>query len=144
MRRHYARYTPELVAQTCGCTQEQFMEVAEALMSNSGRERTSAIVYAVGWTQHTTGVQMIRAAAMLQLLLGNAGRPGGGVMAMRGHSSIQGSTDIPTLYNLLPGYLLQPDARRKHDNLRDFPEKETVKTGYWANMPKFVGSLLEV
>ncbi len=108
LSRHYARYTPEMVAETCGCTIEQFLEVAEAMMANSGRERTGVIVYAVGWTQHTTGVQIIRTAAMLQLLLGNAGRPGGGVMAMRGHACIQGSTDIPTLYNLLPGYLLQP------------------------------------
>ena len=81
-----------------------------ALCANSGRERTSAIVYAVGWTQHTTGVQIIRAAGILQLLLGNMGRPGGGIMAMRGHASIQGSTDIPTLYDLLPGYLPQPAA----------------------------------
>jgi formate dehydrogenase major subunit len=143
MRRHYARYTPQIVAETCGCTEEQFQMVAEAMMANSGRERTGVIVYAVGWTQHTTGVQIIRTAAILQLLLGNAGRPGGGVMAMRGHASIQGSTDIPTLYNLLPGYIPQPDARHKHDTLRDFLEKETVKKGYWANMPKFVVSLLK-
>jgi formate dehydrogenase major subunit len=143
MRRHYARYTPELVARTCGCTQEQFMDVAEALMSNSRRERTSAIVYAVGWTQHTTGVQMIRTAAMLQLLLGNAGRPGGGVMAMRGHASIQGSTDIPTLYNLLPGYIPQPAKSRDVETLTDYLEQERVDRGYWSNLPKFVVSLLK-
>jgi formate dehydrogenase major subunit len=143
LRRHYARYTPQMVADTCGCTIEQFMEVAEAMMSNSGRERTGAIVYALGWTQHTTGVQMIRTAAMLQLLLGNAGRPGGGIMAMRGHASIQGSTDIPTLYNLLPGYLLQPTKGKAHETLNDYLESEKVDKGYWSNMPKFMVSLLK-
>ena len=80
--------------------------------ANSGRERTTALVYSVGWTQHTVGVQYIRTGAILQLLLGNMGRPGGGIMALRGHASIQGSTDIPTLFNLLPGYLPMPNARR--------------------------------
>src|SRR5262249_54335882 len=95
LRRHYSRYTPEMVSQVCDCTVEELRRVAELLCANSGRERTSAVVYAVGWTQHTTGVQIIRAAGILQLLLGNVGRPGGGVMAMRGHSCIQGSTDVP-------------------------------------------------
>jgi formate dehydrogenase major subunit len=143
LKRHYARYTPEMAASTCGCTVEQFEAVAEALISNSGRERTGVIVYAVGWTQHSTGVQIIRTAALLQLLLGNVGRPGAGVMAMRGHASIQGSTDIPTLYNLLPGYIPQPDSRRGHNTLADFLEREAVPKGYWANMPKFVVSLLK-
>ena len=143
LRRHYARYTPEMVSTTCGCTVEQFMSVAEALMANSGRERTSAMVYALGWTQHTVGVQIIRTAAILQLLLGNAGRPGGGVMAMRGHASIQGSTDIPTLYNLLPGYLPQPAKSRKADTLAEYFELEKVERGYWANLPKFMISLLK-
>ena len=143
LRRHYARYTPEMVAETCGCTKEEFLHVAELMIANSGRERTASIVYALGWTQHTTGVQIIRTAAMLQLLLGNAGRPGGGVMAMRGHASIQGSTDIPTLYNLLPGYLQQPSKERKHNSLREYLEMEGVERGYWANMPKFMVSLLK-
>jgi formate dehydrogenase major subunit len=105
LKRHFARYTPEAVEDVCGTPRELFLEVAEALCENSGRERTSAFVYSVGWTQHTVGVQYIRTAAILQLLLGNVGRPGGGIMALRGHASIQGSTDIPTLYNLLPGYI---------------------------------------
>ena len=105
VRRHYARYTPEMVEEICGVPRELFLKVAEALCRNSGRERTSAFCYAVGWTQHTVGVQYIRTAAIIQQLLGNMGRPGGGIMALRGHASIQGSTDIPTLYNLLPGYL---------------------------------------
>jgi formate dehydrogenase major subunit len=99
MKRHYARYTPEMVENVCGCPQEKFLQVAETLLTNSGRERTSAIVYAVGWTQHTVGVQFIRTAGMLQVILGNAGRPGGGILALRGHATIQGSTDIPTLYH---------------------------------------------
>ena len=143
LRRHYARYTPEMVASICGCTREQLLDVAEQLMVNSGRERTSAIVYAVGWTQHSTGPEMIRAAAILQLLLGNTGRPGGGVMAMRGHCSIQGSTDIPTLYNLLPGYIPQPARARRHNSLQDYFEQEKVECGYWANFPKFMISLLK-
>ena len=97
LKRHYAAYTPEMVERTTGCPREVFLKVAEAVARNSGRERTGAICYAVGWTHHTTGVQMIRAAAILQGLLGNVGRPGGGILALRGHTSIQGSTDIPTL-----------------------------------------------
>ncbi len=143
LRRHYARYTPQVVAETCGCTEEQFQMVAEAMMANSGRERTGSIVYALGWTQHSTGVQIIRTAAILQLLLGNMGRPGGGIMAMRGHASIQGSTDIPTLYNLLPGYMPQPDARRESQYSARVPRKRNGPKGYWANMPKFVVSLLK-
>jgi formate dehydrogenase major subunit len=93
-KRHFARYTPEMVERICGVPRAQFLRVAEWLCENSGRERTSAIAYAVGWTQHSHGVQNIRAASILQLLLGNVGRPGGGVMALRGHANIQGSTDI--------------------------------------------------
>jgi formate dehydrogenase major subunit len=143
LRRHYSRYTPDAVASVCGCTVSQFLTVAKTLCANSGRERTSAIVYAVGWTQHTTGVQMIRAAGILQLLLGNVGRPGGGILAMRGHACIQGSTDIPTLYNLLPGYLPQPAAMRHHGCLKDYLQHEEVPYGYWANFPKFAVSLLK-
>jgi len=143
LRRHFARYTPETVASICGCEPEDVVRVAETLCENSGRERTSAIVYAVGWTQHTTGVQTIRAAGILQLLLGNMGRPGGGIMAMRGHASIQGSTDIPTLYELLPGYIPQPAAIRDHETLKDYFEQEEVPNGYWSNFPKFMVSLLK-
>ncbi len=111
-------------------------------MNNSGRDRTSNITYAVGWTQHTVGVQIIRTAAMLQALLGNIGRPGGGVLALRGHATIQGSTDIATLYHSLPGYLNMPDARKPHDTLKDFifTEAVPVSTSYWGNYPKFAVS----
>ena len=103
-----------------------FLEVADALCANSGRERTSAIVYSVGWTQHTVGVQYIRTAAILQLLLGNIGRPGGGILALRGHASIQGSTDIPTLYNILPGYLpILPPARRHQSPTHQSPTHQS-------------------
>lgn len=143
VRRHFERYTPDAVAQICGCTEQDFLRVAEALCANSGRERTSAIVYAVGWTQHTTGVQNIRAAGILQLLLGNMGRPGGGIMAMRGHAGIQGSTDVPTLFDLLPGYLKQPVAVDGEDTLETYVARESEQTGYWANTRKFVVSLLK-
>ncbi|MDQ3815894.1 MAG: molybdopterin-dependent oxidoreductase, partial [Armatimonadota bacterium] len=143
LRRHFARYTPEFVAQTCGCSPEQLIQIAELLCNNSGPERTSAIVYAVGWTQHTTGVQMIRAAGILQLLLGNMGRPGGGIMAMRGHCSIQGSTDVPTLYDLLPGYLPQPSVAKGHEDLETYVQYEGLPTGYWANFRQFIVSLLK-
>jgi formate dehydrogenase major subunit len=143
LRRHYARYTPELAEQVCGTPAAVFLRVAETLLLNSGPERTSAICYAVGWTQHTTGVQMIRAAAVLQLLLGNIGRPGGGILALRGHATIQGSTDIATLYNIQPGYLNVPSALRKHDTLSDYIKTETSATSYWANFPKFIVSQLK-
>jgi formate dehydrogenase major subunit len=143
LKRHFARYTPEIVSQVCGCTPEQLVRVAELLCANSGRERTSCLVYALGWTQHTTGVQMIRTAGILQLLLGNMGRPGGGIMAMRGHSTIQGSTDLATLYDVLPGYLPQPAADIQHETLDSYVEHEGLLTGYWANFRKFIVSLLK-
>jgi formate dehydrogenase major subunit len=143
LRRHYSRYTPELVQDVCGTPVATFLRVAETLLANSGPDHTSAICYAVGWTQHTTGVQMIRAAALLQLLLGNIGRPGGGIMALRGHATIQGSTDIATLYNIHPGYLNTPSALRKHDTLDDYIKVETSATSYWSNFPKFIVSQLK-
>jgi formate dehydrogenase major subunit len=142
LKRHFRRYTPEVVAEICGCTAEEFLSVADALARNSGRERTSAICYAVGWTQHTVGVQIIRSAAIIQLLLGNIGRPGGGIMALRGHASIQGSTDIPTLYNILPGYIPMPHAHA-HDNLARFIELNTAPSGFWGNMESYTVSLLK-
>src|SRR5438093_4405650 len=142
VKRHYSRYTPELVAELCGCTQEHFLEVAEALCDNSGRERTSAFVYSVGWTQHTVGVQYIRTASIIQLLLGNIGRPGGGVMALRGHASIQGSTDVPTLYNILPGYIPMPHAHA-HEDLDEYVDLNASPTGYWGNLRTYLVSLLK-
>jgi formate dehydrogenase major subunit len=142
LKRHYARYTPEFVAETCGCSVEDFVVVCEALVANSGRERTSAFVYAVGWTQHTVGVQMIRAAAVIQQLLGNIGRPGGGIMALRGHASIQGSTDIPTLYNILPGYLPMPHTE-SYGDLDGYIESNTSPTGWWGHFRAYFVSLMK-
>jgi formate dehydrogenase major subunit len=142
LRKHYRRYTPELVEETCGVPKELFLEIAQLLCQNSGRERTSAFVYSVGWTQHSVGVQYIRTAGIIQLLLGNIGRPGGGIMALRGHASIQGSTDIPTLYNILPGYIAMPHAHG-HEDLDQYIAMNAAPTGYWGNLRKYVVSLLK-
>ncbi len=142
LKRHYSRYTPDVVARICGVRPQDVIDVAEALCANSGRERTSAICYSVAWTQHTTGVQTIRGAAIIQLLLGNIGRPGGGILALRGHASIQGSTDIPTLFNILPGYIVMPHAKA-HSSLRHYVESEGARTGYWGNLDAYLVSLLK-
>ncbi|MBP2367915.1 formate dehydrogenase major subunit [Pseudonocardia parietis] len=142
LRKHYARYTPEMVEQVCGIDPQTFHRVAEALTSNSGRERTAAFCYAVGWTHHTVGVQYIRAASVLQSLLGNIGRPGGGILALRGHASIQGSTDIPTLFDLLPGYIPMPHAHQDQD-LETFIEYNAGNRGYWGHMDTYLVSLLK-
>ena len=143
LKRHYARYTPEVVEQICGTPKEKFLKVAELLLENSGRERTSAFAYAVAWTQHTTGVQIISCCALLQLLLGNIGRPGGGIMALRGHAAIQGSTDVPTLYHSIHGYMSHPSALKAHETLEQYLRTETSPSGYWANTPKFMVSYLK-
>ena len=142
LKRHYARYTPEMVETVCGVPRADFLAVCDALTANSGRDRTSAFAYAVGWTQHTVGSQYIRAASVLQLLLGNIGRPGGGIQALRGHASIQGSSDIPTLFNLLPGYLPMPHALT-HRTLADFVEASRTGKGFWGEMRSYVVSLLK-
>jgi formate dehydrogenase major subunit len=143
LKRHFAKYTPEMVEKVCGTPKEAFLEVAETICENSGREKTTALCYAVGWTQHSKGVQIIRTAAMLQLLLGNTGRPGGGIMALRGHATIQGSTDIATLYNILPGYLPMPDVNLDNDTWDDYVESQTASTGWWNNFPKYITSLFK-
>lgn len=142
LKRHYARYTPEMVERICGVPQDVFRQVCELVTENSGRDRTTAFAYAVGWTQHTVGVQYIRAASVLQTLLGNIGRPGGGILALRGHASIQGSTDIPTLFNLLPGYIPMPHAHQNQD-LDAFVRAEATHKGYWGNMRAYLVSLLK-
>src|SRR3989449_4073778 len=121
VKRHFGRYTPEMVERVTGCPKEIFLEVAETITANSGPDKTTAFAYAVGWTQHTYGPQMISCCALLQLLLGNIGRPGGGVMALRGHATIQGSTDVPTLYHSIHGYMNAPPILKKHDTLVDYP-----------------------
>ena len=143
LKKHFQRYTPQLVEDVCGTPRDAFFKVANALLANAGPDRTGAMCYALGWTQHTTGVQMIRCAAMIQLLLGNIGRPGGGIMALRGHATIQGSTDIATLFNLLPGYLNAPSALRPHATLLDYIKAETSATSWWSNFPKYIVSQLK-
>jgi formate dehydrogenase major subunit len=142
LKRHFARYTPDVVASICGVPPEAFAQVCELITENSGRDRTTALVYSVGWTQHTVGVQYIRTASILQALLGNMGRPGGGILALRGHASIQGSTDIPTLFDLLPGYLPMPHAH-SNDDLDSYVEAERIEKGFWSNTRDYMVSLLK-
>ena len=144
LKRHYARYTPEVVEQICGVPPDQFARVCKAVTANSGRERTTAWVYSVGWTQHSVGVQYIRGAAIIQLLLGNMGRPGGGILALRGHASIQGSTDIPTLFDLLPGYLPMPKSR-VHKSSKEYLDsiKSDGQKGFWTAADAYLISLLK-
>ncbi len=142
LKRHFARYTPQMVAEVAGVPEELFRQVCELVTENSGRDRTTSFVYSLGWTQHTVGVQYIRTAAILQALLGNMGRPGGGIMALRGHASIQGSTDIPTLFDMLPGYLPMPHEYG-NDDLDAYIAAETVEKGFWANTRQYMVSLLK-
>jgi formate dehydrogenase major subunit len=143
LRRHFDRYTPEFVERWCGVPRDQFLRVADAFTSASGPDKTGAICYAVGWTQHSTGVQIIRSAAILQLLLGNVGRPGGGILALRGHASIQGSTDIPTLYDILPGYLPMPCFGKDGVGLDKYISMHTTKKGLWREFDTYIVSLLK-
>ncbi len=140
LKRHFARYDAELVERVCGIGPADFKRLADTLVRCSGRDQTTAWVYAVGWTQHTTGVQHIRTAAILQLLLGNMGRPGGGILALRGHASIQGCTDIPTLFDLLPGYLPMP---REEDETLDGYLARLPDTGFWGNKRAYFVSLMK-
>ena len=143
LKKHFARYTPELIERHAGVPQKLFLKVAETFCNASGPEKTAAICYAVGWTQHSKGVQIIRSAAILQTLLGNIGRPGGGILALRGHASIQGSTDIPTLYDILPGYLPMPMFEADANDFQSYLKKHTADAGLWNNFPKYAISLLK-
>ena len=143
LKRHFSRYTPEMVERYCGVQQKVFLKVAETFTAASGPEKTAAICYAVGWTQHSKGVQIIRTAAILQLLLGNIGRPGGGILALRGHASIQGSTDVPTLYDILPGYLPMPFLEADVPTLKKYIKKHGAQTGLWSNFDAYIISLLK-
>ncbi|HET7342209.1 MAG TPA: formate dehydrogenase-N subunit alpha, partial [Methylomirabilota bacterium] len=142
LRRHYSRYTPEMIEKVCGIPKAKFEEVAQLYCSSAGPDKTGTITYALNLTQHTNGVENIRSLCMLQLLLGNIGRPGGGVVALRGHANVQGATDLELLYHELPGYLAMP-LRDQHPDLKTYLEKETPKGGYWTNKPKFMVSLLK-
>ena len=150
LKKHVDRYTPETVEKVCGTPKAQFLKVAEIVTSSGTADKVGTILYALGWTQHSTGVQIIRTAAMLQLLLGNVGRPGGGVNALRGHSNIQGATDMGGTFDILPGYLKTPSSNLP--DLATYLEKSTPWTlnkmawasmNYWTNYPKFMVSLLK-
>jgi formate dehydrogenase major subunit len=150
LKKHVERYTPEMVERICGTPKQKFLEVAELVTSTGNAQRVGTITYALGWTQHSTGVQMIRAAAILQLLLGNVGRPGGGVNAFRGHSNIQGATDTAGNFEILPGYLKTPAGPQQ--TLQSYYETAVPTTlnkqgwasmNYWVNYPKFMVSLLK-
>jgi formate dehydrogenase major subunit len=142
LRRQYARYTPEMVERVCGISKDLFLKVADIFCSASGPDKTGTISYALQLNQSTNGVQQIRSLCMLQLILGNVGRPGGGVVALRGHSNVQGATDFGTLYHMLPGYPAAP-LQGPHQTLMEYLEKTTPKGGFWVNNPKFVVSLLK-
>ncbi len=146
MKQHYSRYTPEVVASICGCTTAEFEKAAAVICSTGKADRQGTILYALGWTQHSHSVQLIHTAAMLQLMLGNIGMPGGGVNAQRGHSNIQGATDMGA-WNTLPGYLRLPRANQQ--SLSAYLEENTPKPlrpnsmNYMSNTPKFMTSLLK-
>ena len=137
MKSFYARYTPEMVSSITGCSPQEFTEAAEIITSTYTPDRAGTITYALGWTHHSFSVQLIHAAAMLQLLLGNIGRPGGGVNALRGHANIQGGTDNGVAYHNTPGYIPIPKA--SHQDLHEFLGAVTPKPlrpssmNYWEN-----------
>ncbi|WP_409311020.1 formate dehydrogenase-N subunit alpha [Pectobacterium sp. B1J-3] len=147
LKQHVSRYTPDVVSNICGTPKDEFLTICELLASTCVPDRTATILYALGWTQHTTGSQMIRAAGMIQLLLGNIGMIGGGINALRGHSNIQGYTDLGLLSLRLPGYMDLPSE--KQTTLQDYLGQITPKAllpeqvNYWKNTPKFFISLMK-
>src|SRR5437588_10990977 len=153
LRKHYSRYTPEMVERITGIPKEQFLKAAElytSIRKDGDMKKAGTIIYAVGWTQHTFGTQIIRTAAMLQLLLGNVGRAGGGVNALRGHSNIQGATDMAGIFDNLPGYLKVPtpadtsfDSWMKRITPTSSKPAPWDSFNYWGNTPKFAASYLK-
>jgi len=147
MKAHYARYTPEMVERVCGTPKDKFLKVCEMIGSTAAPNRAMTIMYALGWTQHSVGSQMIRAGAMMQLLLGNIGVAGGGMNALRGHSNIQGLTDLGLLTNLLPGYLTLPGDKEqeyeKYIAVRAQKPLRPNQLSYWQNYAKFHVSLMK-
>jgi formate dehydrogenase major subunit len=153
LKRQYSRYTPEMVERVTGIPKDQFLKAADLFTSvrkDGDMKKAATVIYAVGWTQHTFGTQIIRTAAMLQLLLGNVGRAGGGVNALRGHSNIQGATDMAGIFDNLPGYLKVPTpadtdfaAFMKRITPTAAKPSEWDSFNYWSNTPKFSVSLLK-
>ena len=144
---HYARYTPDVVASIAGCSAEEFDAMAEVVCSTGTADRAGTIMYAVGWTMHTVGSQIIRTAAIVQLLLGNIGRPGGGINALRGHANVQGATDHAIVAGILPGYLRvpTPDQGSLDAHLSASTPQPLVPDtlNYWGNYPKFFVSQMK-
>jgi formate dehydrogenase major subunit len=153
MKKQFSRYTPEMVAKITGIPAEQFLKAADKLTSireNGDMKKVGTIIYSVGWTQHSNGSQNIRTAAMYQLLMGNVGRAGGGVNALRGHSNIQGATDLAGVFDILPGYLKVPipadtdwAAYIKRSTPTSSKPKEWDSYNYWSNTPKFAVSFMK-
>src|SRR5512139_1649676 len=147
MKTHYSRYTPDMVSNVCGTPKDAFLKVCEMIAETAAPNRTMTIMYALGWTQHSVGSQMIRTGAMVQLLLGNIGVAGGGMNALRGHSNIQGLTDLGLLSNLLPGYMTLPsDAEQDYTayiGKRAFKPLRPGQLSYWQNYGKFHVSLMK-
>lgn len=147
LKAHVAAYTPEMVERVCGTPKEKFLHIAEMIGECSARDKTMTSMYALGWTQHSKGAQNIRGMAMLQLILGNIGVRGGGMNALRGHSNIQGLTDIGLMSNLLPGYLNMPTEKEvdfaTYMSTRGFKPLRPGQTSYWQNYRKFFVSLMK-
>jgi formate dehydrogenase major subunit len=147
MKKQYARYTPEMVTRVCGTPQEKFLQICEMIASTATPTRAMTIMYALGWTQHSVGSQMIRHGAMVQLLLGNIGIAGGGMNALRGHSNIQGLTDLGLMSNLLTGYMTLPnEPEQNYDQYiaaRAFKPLRPNQLSYWQNYDKFFVSLMK-
>jgi len=143
LKKHYSRYDIDTVCRITGTPKGVYMEIADTYAATGARGKAGTILYAMGATQHTVGSQNIRSYAMLQLLLGNIGVPGGGINALRGEANVQGSTDMALLFHLIPGYLNLPTAAPQYATLASYLETETPKTGYWSNKPKFMVSLLK-
>ena len=147
LKQHYDRYTPDVVADVAGCSAEEFLQMAEIICSTGRADRVGTIMYAVGWTMHTVGSQIIRTAAILQLLLGNIGRPGGGINALRGHANVQGATDHAIVAGILPGYLKVPTPPQTSlaAHLGDSTPRPLVPdtVNYWGNYPKFYVSQMK-
>ena len=153
LKKQYSRYTPEMVERITGIPKDQFFKAADlytSIRKDGDMKKVSTIMYAVGWTQHTYGTQIIKTAAILQLLLGNVGRAGGGVNALRGHSNIQGATDMGGVFDILPGYLKVPspsdiDLATYIKRTTPTPSKPDVwdSYNYWSNTPKFIVSYLK-
>jgi formate dehydrogenase major subunit len=147
MKKHYSRYTPEMVEKACGVPPAKFHKVAEMLASTAVPGRAGTILYALGWTQHSTGAQTLRTGAMVQLLLGNIGIAGGGMNALRGHSNIQGLTDLGLLTNMLPGYLTLPSDAEQ--DFEAYAAKRALKPlrpnqlSYYSNAKKFLVSFMK-